>query len=131
MTFSKSGKQRRAEIMQHRRERAKKHVQLDSFILPSRLSEGVVMADHQALQHNNTYSPFPLFYLDKPFICRGCGVEQIWTAKQQKWWYEVVKGNINTTAVRCRTCRKQEQIRKAEARCIHLEGLARKHEDKT
>ena len=129
MTFSKSGKQRRAEIMQHRRERAERHAQLDVSALPAQLPEGAVMADPQALQHNHIFSPLPLFYVDKPFTCKDCGAEQIWTAKQQKWWYEVVKGNIETTAIRCRPCRKLEQVRKAEARRIHLEGLARKHEN--
>ena len=39
------------------------------------------------------------------FTCRDCGEEQVWTAKQQKWWYEVVGGAIDSTAVRCLPCR--------------------------
>ena len=130
MTFSKSGKQRRAEIMRHRRERAERYAQLDVSTLRSQPPEGAVMADQQALQHNSIFSALPLFYVDKPFTCKDCGVEQLWTAKQQKWWYEVAKGKIETTAIRCRACRKREQMRKAEVRRIHLEGLERKHENK-
>lgn len=86
----------------------------------------MVKADKSQLLHNNTYGLLPDFYLDKAFTCRDCGNEEVWTAKQQKWWYEVAKGNINSTAVRCRSCRKKEQARKAEARKIHLQGLAPK-----
>lgn len=74
---------------------------------------------------------FPLFvsrgfYEDQPFTCQECGKEQVWTATQQKWWYEVAKGNIWTTARLCRPCRRRERERKNNARRIHQEGLARK-----
>ncbi|HUM95985.1 MAG TPA: zinc-ribbon domain containing protein, partial [Candidatus Competibacter sp.] len=55
-----------------------------------------------------------------------CGKEEIWTAAQQRWWYEEAHGDVWTVAVRCRPCRQQERIRKTEARRIHLEGLAAK-----
>lgn len=74
---------------------------------------------HEQLQHNNTYDLLPNFYVDKPFIYRDCGSWQLWTASQQKWWYEVAKGNINSTAVRCRSrsgaarsCRQKLRLRK-------------------
>ena len=47
----------------------------------------------------------PDFYLDLPFTCRDCGSKEIWTAKQQKWWYEVAQGSIYSRAIRCRACR--------------------------
>jgi hypothetical protein len=55
-------------------------------------------------------------------------MEEVWPAERQKWWYEVAKGNINTQAVLCRACRQAEKERKAEARRVHVEGVARKHE---
>lgn len=66
------------------------------------------------------------FYTDKPFACADCGTEEIWTAWQQKWWYEVAKGDVFTTARRCRLCRRRERERRTEARRVHLDGLARK-----
>jgi len=69
----------------------------------------------------------PKYYFDKPFTCVDCNSGEVWTAKQQKWWYEIAKGNINSTAIRCRPCRKTKQAIKAEARRVHLEGLARKN----
>lgn len=29
------------------------------------------------------------YYIDKRFTCAKCGTEEVWTAAQQKWWYEV------------------------------------------
>jgi len=34
----------------------------------------------------------------------------VWTAEQQKWWYEVAKGPIFSVAVRCRECRKALRV---------------------
>ena len=71
------------------------------------------------------------FYVDRPFVCKDCGKAEIWTATQQKWWYETAKGDVWTVAVRCRACRRLERQRKSEARRVHLEGLARKARDET
>ena len=66
---------------------------------------GSVAADHSKLDHINTHGFLPIFYVDKAFTCRDCGSNEIWTAEQQKWWYETAKGHIHSTAVRCRKCR--------------------------
>lgn len=66
------------------------------------------------------------YYVDAPFRCKDCGKEEVWTATQQKWWYEIAKGYVYSTATRCRSCRRKEQARRKEARRVHLEGLSRK-----
>jgi hypothetical protein len=66
------------------------------------------------------------YYVDQPFTCQSCGVEQVWTAAQQKWWYEVAKGGVWTTARLCRPCRKTERSRREETRRVQEQGLARK-----
>jgi len=66
------------------------------------------------------------YYVDAPFECIDCKSKEIWRATQQKWWYEVAKGDVRTGARRCRPCRRAEQARRSEARRIHLEGIARK-----
>ena len=125
----KSGKQRRIEIMARRRERLTVQTMANVYALPlhplPRPSDAVP-ANRGELMHNNTYGPLPLFYVARPFVCRDCQAPQVWTAKQQKWWYETAKGNINSFAVRCRPCRNRIQTRKAEARRVHLEGMASK-----
>ena len=76
---------------------------------PNNPPPGAALADHRELAHINTYGELPAYYVDKPFVCRDCGAEEIWTARQQKWWYEVAKGHIDSTAVRCRPCRKKRK----------------------
>jgi hypothetical protein len=95
-----------------------------------RTAAGMVTVNVSALAPNNSYG-VPRFvergyYTDQPFKCAGCGVDQVWTARQQKWWYEVAKGYVYASAKLCRPCRRREQARRKEARRVHLEGIARK-----
>ena len=70
----------------------------------------------------------PEFYVDQQFTCKDCGKKEIWTARQQQRWYEDQGGEIEAIAIRCRSCRRREKARIAEARKIHLEGVARKQQ---
>lgn len=88
----------------------------DAVVDPRQLVRGPY--DRTEFMQRGTYVPVP-------FTCRGCGTAEIWTPLQQKWWYEVAKGNVFSTATLCRACRRLERERKAEARRVHLEGLAR------
>jgi len=67
---------------------------------------GASMADYSKLSHINTYGGLPRFYVDRVFTCRDCQSEELWTAEQQKWWYEEAKGHIDSVAVCCKACRK-------------------------
>jgi hypothetical protein len=69
------------------------------------IPRGAVLADRTQQAPNNSYSPPPLYYLDIEFKCSDCGRDEIWTAEQQKWYYEVAKGSLYATAIRCRECR--------------------------
>jgi hypothetical protein len=91
---------------------------------------GLVRVNVEALAPSKSYG-VPRFvergyYEDVPFTCQGCGSHEIWRAAQQKWWYEVAKGYVYSGAKLCRTCRRREQARRAEARRVHLEGVARR-----
>ena len=112
----KSGRQRREELRQKRLERAKR--------LEERLREsphgvawpgaGVEDADRALLaRHNSTCGTLPAFYVDQVFTCRDCGREQVWTAKQQKWWYEDRLAPIDSKAVRCLPCRRARRTQRA------------------
>lgn len=68
------------------------------------IPKDAIPADLSQQAPNNSYGP-PLYYRDYEFICVDCGIPQIWTAEQQKWWYEVAKGSIYSGAKRCRACR--------------------------
>ena len=72
--------------------------------------------DASKLTMGNTYSSPPAYYYDVEFTCEDCGVVEIWTAAQQKWWYEDAGGYFFSTAIRCRSCRKKERERVRAAR---------------
>jgi Probable zinc-ribbon domain len=55
-------------------------------------------------------------YVDESFVCQQCGAPEVWTAAQQKWWYEVAKGNVFSTARLCRPCRQRERAQREQAR---------------
>lgn len=123
----KSGKQRRAEIRASRIKKAQKHVaSVNETPWEKQPIEGPrVEADHSQIQHS--YSTcLPLYYYDRAFECATCGVSQLWTAKQQKWWYEIAKGDFNSTAKYCRPCRKANREKKAAERNVHYRGLVEK-----
>src|SRR5687767_8462143 len=120
----KSGKQRRAEIKASREQRKaeRSRGRTKAQILRPYLT---VPVNRDLLAPNNSYGVADFvtrgFYADRPFRCKDCGKEEVWTATQQKWWYEVAKGFAWSTAVRCRACRRKEQSRRDDARRVHLE----------
>lgn len=123
----KSGKQRRRELAIKKEVRAAKRVAREAAA--KRVSDGAPV-NYEALAPNNSYSGSEFMrsgrYTDLPFRCVDCGMDEIWTATQQKWWYEVAKGYIFSTARRCRTCRRKERERRNESRRVHLEGVERR-----
>lgn len=78
----------------------------DTGEVTPRPPSGRIAADLSQQAPNNSYGGVPLYYEDTPFTCVDCGKEEVWTAEQQKWWYEVAKGPIYSRAVRCRDCRR-------------------------
>ena len=124
----KSGRQRRDEIRARRRLRSAME-QRTSFKPwePEGIPRGALRADPAKLVHDGTYGPRPRFYVDTPFTCADCGKSEVWTALQQKWWYEEAKGKIDSRANRCRDCRRKRRMRRAQDRRVHIEGLIAKH----
>ncbi|WP_425397407.1 zinc-ribbon domain containing protein [Aeoliella sp.] len=66
---------------------------------------GAVFANPRQQVPNNSYCPAPTYYEDIEFKCIDCGKREVWLAKDQKWYYEVAKGPLYATAVRCQECR--------------------------
>ncbi|MGJ0484608.1 MAG: zinc-ribbon domain containing protein [Methylomicrobium sp.] len=84
------------------------------------------------LKPYNSYG-IPLFversyYLDIEFTCCDCGKHGVWKAQQQKWWYETAKGNVESRAIRCRSCRKIKRERKEGAPKTQKEELQKRHD---
>lgn len=133
----KSGKQRRAELDAKKQARAAKvaaeareKARAEAQAEAARLIAAGVAVNRAALAPHNSYGDPEFvtrgYYVDQPFACADCGKAEVWSATQQKWWYEVAKGYVFTTATRCRACRRKVRERRAEARRVHQEGVTRK-----
>ncbi len=111
-----SNKLKRAELNKKRASRRKdvEAARFQQAVADGRVANGVIMphgavaANLDAQAANNSYAP-RLYYEHIGFNCRDCGKKEIWRATQQKWWYEVAKGNLNSTAIRCRACRQNHR----------------------
>jgi hypothetical protein len=90
-----------------------------------------VAVDPTALVPYNSYSQPDFvkrgYYVDKPFVCQDCGLSQTWTAAQQKWWYEVAKGVVFSTATHCRACRQRRRAPGGQAQ--HRGGDPNRYRD--
>jgi len=120
----KSNKQRRAEIKAARLKKAeRKNRKYDPTKYP--IPDHAILADQTKLVCVGTAAlvDLPFYYLDKPFLCKSCGAKELWTAKQQKWWDEIAQGAVETTAVRCRSCRKRKRAEKAEQQA-HMQKMS-------
>jgi Probable zinc-ribbon domain len=53
------------------------------------------------------------FYVDQPRRCVECGVEFIFSGKEQKHWYEKLKFHFDSVAIRCIACRKRRRTKLA------------------
>ena len=125
-----SGKQRRKAIKAKRLVNKAKADAQKPACKPNPLPSGSAPVNEASLAPNNSYGAPDFvhrgYYLDMAFTCGNCGKEEIWTASQQKWWYEVAKGFAYSTAKQCRACRALVRAQKDESRRAHREGLARK-----
>lgn len=99
----KSNKQRRHEIKQRRW--ARMEAQREAALRPA-MPHGALAADVQRLELIHG-APFwlPGYYVDISYRCCDCGAACVWTAQDQKWWYEQVQGSLYASASRCKDCR--------------------------
>jgi hypothetical protein len=116
--MSKKRKKARLQGRSSRRPKSEVAKQVDvihvRLIRARDIPRGAIPADRSQQAENNSYDP-PHYYVDQPFKCIDCGKREVWTASQQKWYYEVAKGSIYGRAVRCRPCR-QKHRRELEQR---------------
>jgi hypothetical protein len=124
----KSGKQRSKALRERRREKLQPPPPRHDPRRIGPTTETAPCNTAQLAPYNSYGQPAFVasgYYIDQPFTCMGCGKEEVWRATQQKWWYEVAKGDVNTTAIRCCACRRAKREASAASRKVHLEGLAR------
>lgn len=125
-----SNKQRHAAIKAMRLKRKAAEPGLKDTSEPQESPIGSAPCNPENLAPSNSYGVPDFvqrgYYLDILFHCASCQAQEVWRATQQKWWYEVAKGHVESRAKRCKTCRRAERERTAEARRVHLEGMEAK-----
>jgi len=67
------------------------------------IPKNALAADPDAQNHGAGYSA-KFFYQDIHYTCAGCGKPGIWTAQQQKRYFEIQKGNIYNEPKWCHEC---------------------------
>ena len=109
-----SSNRRKRVILKAKKEvrRRKKLAKEGRLVRGIEIPRGTLAADVAQQAPNNSYS-IKLFYKDVAFACVDCAATEVWTAEQQKWYYEVAKGPIYGVAVRCRACRNKRRAQKA------------------
>src|SRR2546423_1175272 len=101
----KSGRERRTEI-KHRRSGKRAAVEAEArrtlakkeAVDRAKRLKGQVLVNVENLRPTNSYGTPDFvkreFYVDRSFQCKDCGKSEVWTATQQKWWYETAKGDV-------------------------------------
>jgi len=82
----------------------------------SEIPRDAIPVDPDLINLSNGPYIHPTYYRPIHFNCSDCGKPQIWTAEDQRWFYETTGAPIYATAKRCHLCRKKEQNRKKLAR---------------
>ena len=113
-----SGKQKRRILDERRADRRRRLEHRSAWTelewgLASAAQHRLIGVDRTALARFNSWG-YPEFvcggyYVDQAFECAYCGAPEIWRAAQQKWWYEVAKGAVYSTAKYCINCRRKRR----------------------
>lgn len=100
----------RVPLIRHAREDGgKTHEwwQCDPAFKP-KLPRGAVAGDVEKQVFCEYYVP-KYFYVDETRRCFQCGNEFIFSAREQKYWYETRKFNFHSVPIRCASCRRQRR----------------------
>jgi Probable zinc-ribbon domain len=134
--MAKSSKQKSTELKLKKAARSRKLAQrvLDyrkRFKAAIGMPPDAVPCNPELLKPDGSYSTPEFvkrgFYLAKSFQCVDCQKSEIWTATQQKWWYEIARGGVWTKASRCRPCRRKMRETAALQREKSAAGRDRKN----
>jgi RNase P subunit RPR2 len=101
--------------------------------LPSYFYPGALELDYStAIQANidlQDYTVMPRrWYVDARFRCADCGTDFLWSAKEQKVWFETYRFYVDSHKTRCRTCgAKRRETLQLRQDYDDLIGKARSH----
>lgn len=74
-----------------------------------KLPRGAVAGDVSRQQYCIAHDVPKYFYVDEKRTCIQCGDAFVFRAEEQKFWYETLKFNFASLAVRCPACRRKKR----------------------
>jgi hypothetical protein len=78
-----------------------------------KLPRGAVLGDVSRQRYCVAHHMPKYFYLDEQRTCIQCGDSFVFRGAEQKYWYETLKFNFGSVAVRCPTCRRKKRTEAA------------------
>ena len=82
-------------------------------LFQAKLPKGALPGDVARQQYCTAHHVPKYFYVDEQRRCVQCKETFVFSAKEQKFWYETLKFNFGSSAIRCRRCRRQKQSERA------------------
>ena len=86
-------------------------VEYDPTFMPP-LPPGAVRGDVSEQDYCTAHHIPKYFYVDEERTCVECGRDFAFRAEEQKFWYETLKFNFGSVAVRCAECRRKDRTGK-------------------
>ncbi len=92
----------------------------DAKKMPAHLFHGALSIDYDSAVRadisKQDYTVCPRhWYVDATFKCADCGSEFVFSAQEQRFWYEDRRFYVDSQPKRCAACRKKERQRKLDA----------------
>jgi Probable zinc-ribbon domain len=94
---------RRQEMREKKNARRRRRLEAQD-----RMVEGVEIPDGAIAADVSKQAPASFsrryYYKDHEFECADCGKEEVWTAEDQQWYFEVIKAHPASTATSHHRC---------------------------
>jgi len=86
-------------------------VEYDPTFTPP-LPPGAVRGDVSEQDYCRAHHVPKYYYVDEERTCVACASDFVFRAEEQKFWYETLKFNFSSVAVRCTECRRKDRTEK-------------------
>lgn len=74
-----------------------------------KLPSGAVRGDPSQQEYCTAHHVPKYFYVNEHRTCVQCGEDFVFRAEEQKFWYETLKFNFGSVAIRCPSCRRKRR----------------------
>ena len=107
----------------------------DPKMMPPHFFYGAINIDYSTAVRAETgkqnYSICPReWYIDAQFVCQGCNTTFIWSASEQRAWFEDYKFWVDSSPTLCKKCRREKrELKKMRQEYDRMVSEARSSKD--